>query len=587
MRLNVVRSKNAASLYVIESTYVGGKHSSRIVEKLGTEEELRKKLDGRDPYEWAKEYITEMNRQTQEGTRPVKAEFDPCKQIPLDTTVLFNGGYLFVKAIYYALKLDEVCKAIADKLRFQYDLNAILSRLVYTRILHPSSKLSSYEASKRFLEPVTFELVDIYRALDVIAQESESIQAQVYQSSKALVDRNTAILYYDCTNYFFEIEQEEGIRQYGVSKEHRPNPIVQMGLFMDGNGLPLAFSIQPGAANEQPTLQPLEQRIIDDFSISKLVVCTDAGLGSLENHLFNNQKNRAFVVTQSLKTMKDYQTEWALDPQGWRKLDDGKKKNKEEPETYDLTTIDDTADNPAVYYKSRWINENGLEQQFIVSYSPQYKAYQRQVRARQVERAQKMVDKPEKLNPKRPNDPKRFLAQEYCTQDGKKAKRRVIRLDTAAIAKEERFDGFYGVCTNLDEKIETVVKISKGRWEIEESFRILKTDFRSRPVYLSREERIKAHFLVCFLSLLVYRILERKLHQAFTSGEIIATLRDMLFYQLSDDGYLPAYTRTPLTDALHQAFGFRTDMEIVPKKNMAAIQKNLKSARKLLKSPRA
>jgi transposase len=577
MRLSVVQTKNAASLYVIESTYIGGKHSTRVVEKLGTEAALRKRLNGEDPYEWAQTYICELNRQAREGTRVVTAQFNPRKQIPADSTVVFNGGYWFPKTIYYGLRLNEICKTITDKHRFRYDLNAILSRLIYTRILYPSSKLSSYEASKRFVEPVSFGLEDVYRALDVIAQESESIQAQVYHSSKALADRNTGILYYDCTNYFFESEEEDGIRQYGMSKEHRPNPIVQMGLFMDGNGLPLAFSMNPGAMNEQPTLKPLEQRILDDFSVSKLIVCTDAGLGSMENRVFNNRKDRAFIVTQSLKKMKKFLIDWALDPEGWRMA------GSQEP--CDLRQIDDGGDNPNTYYKSRWIKEDGLEQKLIVSYAPKYKAYQRQVRAGQIERAQRIVANPGKLTEKRGNNPKRFIEQEHCTQDGQLAKHKLIRLDTQSIAREERFDGFYGVCTNLDEEIETIVRINKGRWEIEESFRILKTEFRARPVYLSRENRIRAHFLICFLSLLVFRLMEKKLKEAFPAGQIIQTLRDMLFYQLGADGFLPAYTRTPLTDALHEAFGFRTDWQILSKKNIAQIQTKTQNARTLLNCP--
>ena len=300
MHLNVVKSPNAKSLYMIESTYIAGKHSTRIVEKLGTEAELRRKLgEGVDPYEWAKSYIKEQTRLEKEGKRVVKAEYNPCQQIQLGQARRFNAGYLVLQSVYYGLKLDKLCQEIqaCGEYRFQYDLNAILSRLVYTRILNPSSKRSSYEEAKRLLEEVTFATEDVYRALDVLSKESGRIQAHVYNTSKALVDRNTSILYYDCTNYFFEIEKEDGFKQYGVSKEHRPNPIVQMGLFMDGNGIPLAFDLNPGAMNEQPTLKPLEQRILTDFPLSKCIVCTDAGLGSMENRVFNNAPNRAFVVT--------------------------------------------------------------------------------------------------------------------------------------------------------------------------------------------------------------------------------------------------------------------------------------------------
>jgi transposase len=578
MRLHVVRSKNAASLYVIESTFVAGKHSSRIVEKLGTEDALRKKLDGGDPYEWAKKYIAKLNKEDKEGKRVVNVSFDPTAQLRTGERSSCNGGYLFLQSIYHKLKLNEVCGEISKRHGFAYDLNAILSQLIYTRILSPSSKMSSYEAAHQFLRKPTYALEDVYRALDVLAKESEFIQAQVYCNSKNIMERNSAILYYDCTNFFFEVEREDELRQYGVSKEHRPNPIVEMGLFMDGNGIPLAFCINPGAKNEQLTLKPLEEQIIRDFSLSKFVVCTDAGLSSGANRLFNDAKDRAFVVTQSLKKLEKSLADWALDPSGWRLAGSDVQ--------YNLTEIDDTSANKNVYYKERMMRsevkgEGGkpatLEQKLIVSYAPKYKAYQREIRAGQIERAQRMADNPSKLNKKKANDPARFLVQTNVTADGEIAKRKKVSLSQEMIDKEARFDGFYGVCTNLNEDIETIVRINKGRWEIEESFRILKTDFRSRPVYLSREDRIKAHFLICFLGLLVYRILERKLGLKYTVRDIVNTLREMNFYELPQEGYIPTYTRSPITDALHDAFGFQTDRRIITKKKMSLIEKNTKT----------
>jgi transposase len=585
MRLNVVHSKNAASLYVIESTYVGKKHSSRVVEKLGTEIELRKKLDGADPYEWARAYVAKLNKEDKEGKRVVKVSFDPTVQLSMGNRSLYNGGYLFLQCIYHSLKLNDVCREISGRYNFEYNLNAILSQLIYTRILYPSSKMSSYEAANRLLEKPTYALEDVYRALDVLAKESDFIQAQVYHNSKNVIERNSAILYYDCTNFFFEVEREDEVRQYGQSKEHRPNPIVEMGLFMDGNGIPLAVHITPGAKSEQLTLKPLEEQIIRDFSLSKFIVCTDAGLGSGTNRLLNDTKDRAFVVTQSLKKLEKSLMEWSLDPNGWRLAGASA--------LYNLTEIDDTSDNPNIYYKARNMRseikqDHGttaiLEQKLIVSYSPKYKAYQRQIRAGQIERAQRMADNPSKLNRKKENDPARLLEQTYVTAEGEVAKRKKVCLSQAAIDKEAKFDGFYGVCTNRDEEIETIIRINKGRWEIEESFRILKTDFRSRPVYLSREERIKAHFLICFLGLLVYRILERKLGSKYTVCEIVKTLREMDFYEIPQEGYVPTYTRSPLTDDLHAVFGFQTDRRIVTKKKMALIQKHTRDARSLLKN---
>lgn len=564
MRLSFSKSKNATSLYVIKDFTENNKRTTKIVEKLGTLKELEEKLNGQDPIEWAKNYIDELNKKEQEALEPeIIAKFSQSKQIPLNKQVLFNGGYLFLQDIYYDLKIDKICKNISEKHNFNFDLDSILSRLIYTRILFPSSKLSSFTASHKFFEQPNFDVHQIYRALEVIAAESDFIESEIYKNSLNVVDRNTGILYYDCTNYFFEIEQADSIKQYGISKEHRPNPIVQMGLFMDGNGLPLAFSINAGNQNEQISLKPLEKRIMKDFELSKFVVCTDAGLGSNENREFNNMGQRAFVVTQSLKKVKDYIKKWALNTSGWNLQ--GKS------ELINLNDIDDTSENKNIYYKERWINENGLEQKLIVSYSPKYKAYQRTIRSNQITRAEKIVDKPSTANKKKVTDPKRFIKSNYCTDDGEVADNEIMYIDNKVIENEEQYDGFYAVCTNLDEDIDTIIKINKRRWEIEESFRILKSEFKARPVYLSRDDRIKAHFTTCFLSLLLYKILERKLNQEFTTTDIISTIINMNFMELRGDGYVPTYTRTEITDALHKAFNFRTDTEIVGIKKLKKI----------------
>lgn len=570
MRLKVSKSKNAASLYVIKSVYNPETQSntSKIVEKLGTEAELKEKLNGQDPYEWAKEYITKLNALEKKENLEVIAKFSQSKKIPKDKQVHFNGGYLFLQDIYYELGLDKICKAISKKYKFSYDLNAILSRLIYTRILYPSSKLSSFKASTKFIEQPKFEIQQVYRALEIIAKESDFIEAQVYKNSLNLAKRNTKILYYDCTNYFFEIEKADGIKQYGLSKEHRPNPIVQMGLFMDGDGIPLAFSLFNGNENEQPSLKPIEQRIISDFDLSQFIVCTDAGLASNTNRLFNNRNGRTFIVTQSLKKLKKHLKDWATDPNDW--FLPGSKKS------INLDKIDDSSNNRAVYFKERWINENGLEQRLIVTYSPKHKAYQESVRLRQITRAKKLVQNPSKINTKKQNDPKRFITETRCTNEGEIAEKQLLSINQDIIANEERFDGFYSVCTNLDGDANKIIEINQRRWEIEETFRILKTEFKARPIYLSRDDRIQAHFTTCFLSLLIYRLLEKKLGDKYTTCEIVDTLKDMSFMKLKGDGYIPVYTRTDLTDDLHEQFGFHTDTQIVNEKNMKNIIKHTK-----------
>lgn len=570
MRLKITKSKNASSLYVIKSTYKNGKHSSKIVEKLGTYDELLKKLDGQDPIEWAKKYIDELNKKDKEDQRKIMVQYSPTKLIEKDERRSFNGGYLFLQQLYHELNLQKICSQITDKYKFSFNLNSVLSRLLYGRILFPSSKLATHQLSSKLIEQPDFEIQHVYRALEVIAKEADFIQSELYKNSLKVSKRNSAILYYDCTNYFFEIEQEEGLKQYGYSKEHRPNPIVQMGLFMDGDGIPLAFSINKGNTNEQVTLKPLEQKILTDFKLSKFIVCTDSGLASADNRKFNTMKDRAFITTQSIKKLKKHLKDWALAPDGWRLGDDNK--------TYDISKLDDEAYADKTFYKERWISEDGLEQKLIVTYSIKYRDYQRQIRSSQIDRAKTTIEtKPSKLKKCNPNDYKRFIEKTSFTPDGEVAQKELYTINKELISKEALYDGFYGVCTNLEDDAPAIIKINQRRWQIEECFRIMKSEFKARPVYLSRDDRIQAHFTTCFLSLVLYRFLEKRLGEKFTSTEMIHGLRDMNFYEIVGDGYIPTYTRTDFTDALHEAFGFRTDYQIVSNNQMKKILKATKN----------
>ena len=570
MRLKISESQNSKSLYVIKSTYKNGIHSSKIVEKLGTVKELSRKLNGQDPIEWAKKYIEELNQREKEENSEVIVKYSPSKVISKDEQRSFNGGYLFPQQVYHELKLDKLCTEISQKYKFTFNLDSVLSRLLYSRIIYPSSKLATLELSKQFIEQPDFELQHIYRALEVISKEADLIQSSLYRNSLRISKRNTGVLYYDCTNYFFEIEQDQGLKQYGLSKEHRPNPIVQMGLFMDGDGIPLAFSINKGNTNEQLTLKPLEQKILSDFDLSRFVVCTDAGLASDNNRKFNNKGERAFITTQSIKKLKAHLKEWALGPKGWSLDNDDK--------IYDITELDEKKDKDKVFHKERWIKENGLEQKIVVTYSIKYRDYQKKIRDSQVERAQKsIVSKSIKLKKCNPNDYKRFIVKSHYTADGEAAKHERYNIDTGLISKEAAFDGFYAVCTNLEDNASTIIKVNKGRWEIEECFRIMKSEFRARPVYLSRDDRILAHFVTCFISLVIYRILEKKLNGKYTCREIINGLKNMDFTEVNGEGYIPSYTRTDFTDDLHETFGFRTDYQIVKTSLMKKIIRITKS----------
>ena len=569
MRLQISKSKNASSLYVTKSIYVNGVSTSKVVEKLGTYDELKEKLNGEDPIEWAKAYVAELTRKEKEEKREVMVRYSPAKQIEKDEQKSFNGGYLFLQQIYHQLGLSKISKVISDKYKFTYNLDSVLSRLVYSRIIFPASKLATFEQSKLFMEHPEFELQHVYRSLEVLAKESDYIQSELYKNSLKICDRNKGILYYDCTNYFFETEQEDGLRQYGVSKEHRPNPIVQMGLFMDGDGFPLAFCINKGNTNEQVTLKPLEKKIISDFGLSRFVVCTDAGLASVANRKFNDIQDRAFITTQSIKKLKASLRKWALDPTGW--------KMSGSDVLYDLTELNEDSNLDLTFYKERWIKEKDLEQKLIVTFSTKYQKYQQSIRNRQIERAQKVIDtNPGKLKKCNSNDYKRFISKSHCTENGEVAENESYSIDTDLIAGEAAYDGFYAVCTNLDDDASAIIKVNQRRWEIEESFRIMKSEFKARPVYLQRDDRIEAHFTTCFISLMIYRILEKKLGEKYTCHDIVTGLRDMNFFEITGEGYLPTYTRTDLTDDLHDAFGFRTDYQIVNTKQMKKIFKDTK-----------
>lgn len=576
MRLSFSKSKNSLSLYIIKDITVKGKRTTKVYEKLGTYDELKEKLNGGDPIQWAKQYVEELNKAEKEENKAVMVKYSPIKAIPKGKIHTFNGGYLFLQQIYYELGLNKICNTISEKYKFTYDFNSILSRLIYGRIIFPSSKRSTYELSKNFLEEPNFQLQHIYRALEVISKEIDFIQSSLYKNSLKVSKRNTGVLFYDCTNYFFEIDEAEGLKQYGFAKDHKPNPIVQMGLFMDGDGIPLAFSITKGNTNEQLTLKPLEKKILSDFNLSKFVVCTDAGLASNCNRKFNDIADRAFITTQSIKKLKNHLKKWALDKEDWYLFNDNN--TLKTKRTYNISTLDEEKNKDTIFYKERWIKENGLEQKIIVTYSIKYRDYQRSVRNSQIDRAIKAISKnPSKLKKLNQNDYRRFVVKTYTASDGKEANKESYSINEELIEKEEAFDGFYAVCTNLDDNANNIVKINKRRWLIEECFKIMKSEFKARPVYLSRDDRIIAHFTTCFIALIIFRLLEKKLGNNYTYCDITQSLRDMNFYEVKGEGYLPSYTRTDFTDDLHDVFSFRTDYEIIKTKDMKNIFKATKN----------
>ena len=572
MRVVTSKSKNAESFYISKG-YVNDKgvSTSVIVRKLGTLKELLPEHGPTrdDVMAWAKEQarIETLKYKQEKEEKQIKLTFHADRLLDYHKQTFFRGGYLFLQFIYYQMQMNKICRKLKQRYKFKYDINAILSDLIYARILEPCSKRSSYKAASEFLEKPSYELHDVYRALDVLGAECDMIQAEVYKNSHFMGKRNDKILYYDCSNYYFEIEQEDGSKKYGKSKEHRPNPIIQMGLFMDGDGIPLAFSLFPGNANEQTSLKPLEKKVLGEFGCQKFIYCSDAGLGSESIREYNHMGERAYIVTQSIKKLKKEEKEWALSPQGFKRVSDDK--------PVDITKLPE--DDKGLYYKDEPYTTKKLHQRLIITYSPKYALYQKSIRDKQVERAQKMLDLGKtKKNRKNPNDPARFIGKMAVTKDGEAADIRQY-LDEDKIAEEAQYDGLYAVCTDLlDDEVSEILKVSEGRWKIEECFRIMKTDFSARPVYLREENRIKAHFLICFLALTIYHYLEKKLDSKYTCEELLDTLKAMNFAGIQEQGFIPLYRREKITDELHEACGFRTDYQFITKSKMRTIQKKSK-----------
>jgi len=596
-RISYSKSKNATTYYIIEDYKRNGKRTTKKLETIGNLQTITK-LANKDNISietWLKNYLNHYIKQHNISSEPeeIIIKKDANKLIPMNVTNKFNVGYLFLKSIYYSLKLDKIVKYISKNYKFEFDLNEVLSCLVFSRIIYPSSKLKTYELSKNFIETPNFDLNHMYRGLTYLNKELDYIQKELYSNSKNVVNRDTKILYYDCTNYYFDISEEDDLRKYtGNAKDKKSKPVVGMGLFMDGNGLPIAMNIFPGSDNESTTLIPLQEKIATDYNLTdkKTIICTDAAMCTDEIKYFNVQDGRAFVITQSIKKLKkEYKTE-IFEDGNWRIVGDLSK-------TYKINDIlsDEKLRKEhyeTIFYKIIQTETNHVVQDLIVTFQIKYMEYLKNVRDSQIERAKKKIGSIEdgqkmKLS-NNPNDYRRLIKEEITTIKNEKNTMKENSLnekekysysysiDEIIIKEEEKYDGYYGVTTNLIGEIQDILDISKNRWEIEESFRILKTDFDSGTIHLSREDRITAHFLTCFISLLIYRILENKLDYKYTNTQIIEKLREMEVYEEKNAGYSPAYVRTNLTDDLHRIFGFRTDFEIISYKNFEKVFKQIK-----------
>lgn len=607
MKLKISKSKNSCTLYV-QKAYrdKSGKSTSKIVERLGSLEEVRQRAAGRDPMEWAREYVARLTADEKEQRRVSCPRLHPSVLIRKGEIQSAGCGYLFLQQIYYKLGIDRICSRLSKDHKFKYDLNSAMELLVYGRIISPASKRCTFLNSGKQLEHTDMSLQHVYRSLDVISDGFDYIQKRLYKNSLEVVKRDTTVLYYDCTNYFFETEQADpvavttdengneiktaGLRQYGFSKEHRPNPIVQMGMFIDKTGFPIAMCINPGNTNEQVTLVPTEKKIVEDMGVEKIVVCTDAGLSSEDNRSYNSTAQRSFITVQSLRKLDETLVGWALQSKGWKLMPCSeaeqalaikRKLRCDENECeleFDLTDKDTAryyADR--TFYRERWIvnEKTGFSQRLIVTFSFKYREYLRRIRARQIERDTRIAAKGGVCK-KRPNAPGRYVTETYATEDGEVAVFKVAALNLDAIADDEKHDGFYGICTDLNNPVNEIIELNHNRWESEDCFRVLKTDFKARPAFVWNDNHIKAHFLICFISLLIFRILENQLEYKYTATEIISTLREMTLNIIHGEGYRPNYMRTDLTDVLHETAGFRTDTEIVTNQKIKQIISKIK-----------
>ena len=601
-RIKTNKYTNTQSYCIIEDYKRNGKRTTRVVENIGNYQKVSMlaKEQGIDVDTWLDNYLNDYRKRNGfiSDSEKVIIEKYSNKIIPKDKINKFNVGYLFLKDIYYSLRLDKIVKYITEKYKFKFDLNEVLCNLILSRIIYPSSKLKTYELSKNFIETPKYNLENLYRGLTYLNNDLDYIQKQLYNNSKSVIDRNTKIMYFDCTNYYFDINEETELQKYGHGKDGKAKPLVGMGLFMDGNGLPIAMNIFPGSDSETKQLIPLQEQIANDFDLEdkKTIICTDAAMCTDEIKQFNIKDGRSFVITQSIKKLKQIYKDEIFKDDNWRIVGDL-------THIYKLSDILNDEEKSKVHYETVFYKIVQTEtahvvQDLIVTFQIKYRDYLRNVRNGQIERAKKKIsssnngDKIKLSN--NPNDYRRLIKEDVKVIESKKKSNNEknsnslnesnkkekysysYSIDEDVIKEEEKYDGYYGITTNLTGDINGILAISKNRWEIEESFRILKTDFDSGTVHLSREDRIKAHFLTCFISLLIYRILENKLNYKYTHNQIIEKLREMEVYEEKGSGYSPAYVRNDLTDDLHEIFGFRTDYEIISYKDFEKIFRQVK-----------
>lgn len=572
--------------------------------RLGTLDEIRRREGVSDAWQWAQEELARRNEEERIGRQKLKIELSPSKRINTGECVKYSGGDLMLIPFYNALGLPQICREIQTDTRTEYSLNEILESLVVSRILYPCSKKGAYELNKKRIRPTSFGLEDIYRALSLLSSHIDDIQARVWSNSQKITNRNTRIIYYDCTNYYFEIEDNDkdfvdkqtgeyipGLRKRGKSKENRPNPIVQMGMLMDGDGMPLSFIIFPGNESEQPSLQKIEEMVANKFGLNEFIISTDAGLGSENNRRYNMTEGREYITVQSLPSLPKADQDMALAPEGWRiafrdsalpPIDPFNPERK----IFNLSEIDLDAECHTRFYKEIIVDKcmdgdksTARQERVIVTYSHDFALYLRHKREERISSAQKIVNRRQTKSRQSQQDPRRYVATEYITKEGIKATNVKMALDQKAITADQRFDGFYAYGTSLDDDAADVLRARSFHHEIEHLFRTTKTFLEARPVHLQRQDRIRSHFLICFLAMVIIKILQKKLHMPeLTIDQLILTLRSIEFDYFKSIGYRPLFERNEITDRLQQIAGITIDTEIVETKRMNKLYRNIKES---------
>lgn len=583
MRLKkTVTKSNTTYCIIMDYKNLNGKRSTSVFEALGNDNDLIKRFGKENTMNKVQEYINSLNKMIKENKElPVKLLLDPNKQIEKDVNRTFFSGHIFLRKIYYQLGIDKICKEIKKKYHFTFDINSVVECLIFARIIWPSSKLSTYEQSKKFIGNYDFDLQHVYRTLTYLAKEMDYIQKGLFNYSNKVIDRNYKVIYYDCTNFFFYTEEND-FQRYGISKQHQPLPLVQMGLFMDADGYPFAMNINPGNTSETKTMIPSEEKFLKDFDMKgkNIIVCTDAAMSSDDIKRFNVKDGRGFVITQSIKKLSDDLQKYALDKKGWRKVG-----NIED--IYDLEKIANDKKSKeenyeTIFYKEIECETKLVKQTLIITFSFKYQEYQNKIKQHQFDRAIKLVEETNRKNKntkdnekikisKNPNDPKRFIKETRTTDTGEIACNIEYMVDQEILEEEQKYSGLYGITTNLINDTQTVIKVLHNKWEIEESFRIMKEEFDTGTVYLSREDRIKGHFITCYLSLFIYRYLEHQLNDKYTVYEIVKKLQEMKMLELKGKGFVPLQARDDLTDDLHAFLGLNTDTEIITYKKIKEI----------------